>query len=121
MMKNDGRVYFFMPWLGRKSLKDIDSWITYEESAFKAWECIISKINHDLVREQSPPVYIIPSNVALVELVNRLLSGSVVEELGNRSGLDRLTLLFSDDVHLTKIGVYYIALVTYSSVFDSSP
>jgi hypothetical protein len=121
MTKNEGRVYFFVPWLGRKSLKDIHSWITYEESAFKAWECVVSKVNHDLAREQSSPVYIIPSNVALVELVNRLLSDSVMEELGNRSDFDRLTLLFSDDVHLTKIGVYYIALVTYASIFDSSP
>jgi hypothetical protein len=121
MMKNDGRVYFFVPWLGRKSLKDINSWVAYEESALKAWECIISKVNHDLLLEQSSSVYIIPFNVALVELVKRLLSSSVVEELGNRSYFDRLTLLFSDDVHLTKIGVYYIALVTYASVFDSSP
>jgi hypothetical protein len=44
-----------------------------------------------------------------------------VEELNNRSDIERLSLLFSDDVHLTKLGVYYIALVTYASVFDSSP
>jgi hypothetical protein len=121
MMKNDGRVYFFVPWLGRKNLKDINAWIAYEESAVKAWECVVSKVNHDLVLEQSPPMYIIPVNVALVELVKRLLSGSFADELGNRSDFDHLTLLFSDDVHLTKLGVYYIALVTYAAIFDSSP
>jgi hypothetical protein len=121
MMKNNGRVYFFTSWLGRKKLRDINSWIAYEESALKAWECVISKVNHDLIREQSSPVYIIPANIALVELVKRLLSGSFSEELAAQSDFDRLTLLFSDDVHLTKLGIYYIALVTYALVFDSSP
>jgi hypothetical protein len=121
MMNNNGRVYFFAPWLGRNNLKDIKAWIEYEESALKAWECVVSKVNHDLIREQLPPVSIIPANVALVELVGRLLSGSLSEELGNRPDFDRLTLLFSDDVHLTKLGIYYIALVTFASIFDSSP
>jgi hypothetical protein len=121
MMKNKGRVYFFAPWLGRNNLKDINAWIEYEELALKAWECVVSKVNHDLIREQLPPVSIIPANIALVELVRRLLSGSLSEELGNRSDFDRLTLLFSDDVHLTKLGIYYIALVTYASIFNSSP
>jgi hypothetical protein len=119
MAKNDDRVYFFVPWIGMKSLKDINSWAAYEESALEAWECVISKVNHNLVREQSSPVYIIPSNVALVELVKRLISSSVEEELGNRLDFNHLNLLFSDDVHLTKIGIYYIALVTYAAIFDS--
>jgi hypothetical protein len=71
------------PWLGRNNLKDINYWIIHEESALKAWECVGSKVNYDLVLGQSSPMYIIPVNVALVELINRLLYGSVVEELGN--------------------------------------
>jgi hypothetical protein len=121
IMNNNGRVYFFVPWLGIKDRKDVTSWIAYEEAALRAWECVVSKVNYDLAREQSSPVYIIPANVALVELVKRLLSASVTEKLDNRSDFDRFTLLFSDDVHLTKLGVYYIALVTYALVFDSSP
>ena len=121
MMTNDGLVYFFVPWLGIKDLKDISTWIKYEKDALRAWECVVSKVNHDLVREQSSPVYMIPANVALVELVERLLSGSAVKELNNRSNIDRLALLFSDDVHLTNLGVYYVALVTYALIFDSSP
>jgi hypothetical protein len=66
-------------------------------------------------------LYIIPANVALAELVKRLISGSVVAGLGNRPDFDKLDWLFSDDVHLTNIGVYYIALVTYALIFDSSP
>ena len=121
MMNNNGRVYFLVPWIGRKSRKDVTTWIAYEEGASRAWECVVSKVNHDLVREQSSPVYIIPANAGLVELVKRLFSGSVVGELGGRSDFDRLALVFSDDVHLTKLGVYYVALVTYAVVFGSSP
>jgi hypothetical protein len=121
MMNNNGRVYFFVPWLGIMNRKNVTSWIVYEKNALSAWECVVSKINHDLVLKQSPPVYIIPANIALAELVKRLISGSVVEGLGNRSDFDRLDWLFSDDVHLTKMGVYYIALVTYALIFDSSP
>jgi hypothetical protein len=121
VMNNNGRVYFFVPWLGIMNRKNVTSWIAYEKNALSAWECVVSKVNHDLVLKQSPPVYIIPANVALAELVKRLISGSVVEELGNRSDFDRLGWLFSDDVHLTKIGIYYIALVTYALIFDSSP
>jgi hypothetical protein len=121
MATNDGHVYFFVPWLGIKNLQNINAWIAYEESAFKAWECVISKVNHHLIREKLSPVHMIPANVALVELVKRFVSKSVVEELNSRSDVERLSLLFSDDVHLTKLGVYYMALVTYASVFDSSP
>jgi hypothetical protein len=121
MMRNDGRVYFFVPWLGRNNLQDINSWVIYEESALRAWECIIAKVNRDLIREQSSPIDIIPANIAVVELVKRVLSDSVVDELRYRSDADRLALLFSDDVHLTKLGIYYIALVTYALVFNSSP
>lgn len=121
MMDNNGRVYFFAPWLGIMNRKNVTSWIAYEKNALRAWECVVSKVNHDLVLKQSSPVYIIPANVALAELVKRLLSDSVVEELGKQSDFDRLALLFSDDVHLTKLGVYYVALVTYALVFESSP
>jgi hypothetical protein len=110
-----------VPWLGRKNIEDINSWIAYEESALKAWKCVVSKVNHDLLQEQSSPVHIIPANIALVELVKRLLSTSFLKELGSQSNSERLALLFSDDVHLTKLGIYYIALVTYALVFDSSP
>jgi hypothetical protein len=121
MMRNNGLVYFFVPWLGRKNIKDINSWIAYEVSALKAWECVVSKVNHELLREQLSPVHIIPANIALVELVKRLLSGSSLKELDNQPNSERLASLFSDDVHLTKLGIYYIALVTYALVFDSSP
>jgi hypothetical protein len=110
-----------VPWLGMMNRKNVNSWIAYEENALSAWGCVVSKVNHDLVLGQSPPIYIIPANVALAELVKRLISGSVVEDLENRSNFDRLGWLFSDDVHLTKTGIYYIALVTYAIIFDSSP
>jgi hypothetical protein len=121
VMNNNGRVYFFVPWLGIMDRKNVTSWIAYEKNALSAWECVVSRVNHDLVLEQSPLVYIIPANVALAELVERLISGSIVAEFGSRPDFDRLDWLFSDDVHLTKIGIYYIALVTYALIFDSSP
>jgi hypothetical protein len=121
MINNNGRVYFLVPWLGIRNRKDVTSWFAYEKSALRAWECVVSKVNHDIVWKQSSPVYVIPTNVALTELVKHLLSDSIVEQFGNRSDVDHLNLLFSDNAHLTKPGVYYIALVTYGLVFDSSP
>ena len=92
-----------------------------EKHALRAWECVVSKVNHDLVWKQSSPVYIIPANVVLTELVSRSLSDFVVEQFSERFYLSRLKSLFSDDVHLTNTGVYYIGLVTYASIFNSSP
>jgi hypothetical protein len=108
MMNNNGQVYFLVPWLGIKNRKDISSWIAYEKHASRVWECVVSKVNHGLVWKQSSPVYILLANIALTELVKHLLNDSIVGQFSYSSYSDRLDLLFSDDVHLTRFGVYYI-------------
>jgi hypothetical protein len=61
----------------------------------------------------------LPAGAALVDLVERILKDEVAGISGTTP--QKLNMIFSDNVHLTPLGVYYISLVTYASVFHASP
>ncbi len=85
------------------------------------WECITSRANLDLVaRGNVPRVRVLPGASALAELAAALWDGNV-PGLAISSPGGRVRLLFADDVHLSDVGRYYIALVHYAVLFGSSP
>ena len=61
-----------------------------------------------------------PSGLALVNLVERATQGYVDGVTGS-STMETMNRLFQDDVHLTRMGTYYMSLVNYASVFRTSP
>ncbi|MBZ4395863.1 MULTISPECIES: hypothetical protein [unclassified Myxococcus] len=111
--------YFYHTWL------DIDKanpsrWIAYEKNAQVAWECVSSKVNLTLQAEgRADRVRALPGGAALVDLVERVIAGEVPGITGTTS--QRLNVLFSDNVHLTNLGAYFMAAVHHASVFRSSP
>lgn len=97
-----------------------EQWITHEKNALVAWECVAAKVNLTLEADGRPDrVVPLPVGAALVHLVERVLADEVAGISGPTN--QRLNLLFNDNVHLTPLGVYYAALVTYSAVYRSSP
>ena len=114
-----GRTYFYHTWL------DIDkaapaAWIAYEKNALVAWECVASRVNLSLQADGRPDrVVPLPGGAALVELVERIDAGRVRGLSG--STRQKLDAIFSDDVHLTPLGAYFLAVVHYASVFRRSP
>ncbi|WP_261344368.1 hypothetical protein [Myxococcus xanthus] len=111
--------YFYHTWL------DIDKanparWIAYEKNARVAWECVSSKVNLTLQSDgRADRVVALPGSTALVDLVERVIANEVPGITGTTS--QKLNVLFSDNVHLTSLGAYYMAAVHHASVFRESP
>lgn len=116
----DGEVMLYHTWLN----VDPDApwpWINYERTVSLMWECIASRANLDLpARGDVPRVRVLPGAGALAELAAALWEGKV-PGIAATSPAARVRLLFSDTVHLSDVGRYYIALVHYAVLFGRSP
>ena len=103
---------------------DVDApwpWIDYERAISAMWECVASRANLDLPkRGEEPRVRVLPGGSALAELVAALWDGKVPGVVATAPNA-RVRLLFSDNVHLSDIGRYYLALVHYAVLFGRSP
>lgn len=116
----DGEVLLYHSWLNI----DPDApwpWIDYERTVAPMWECVASRANLDLpTRGDVPRVRVLPGGGALAELAAALWDGKVPGVAANTPGA-RVRLLFSDTVHMSDIGRYYMALVHYAVLFGRSP
>jgi hypothetical protein len=113
--------YLYHAWLDITNKDNPSAWIAYERAAAPAWQCVSARINQSLAGAgRSDRMAYLPAGLALANLVEQATRGSVAGVSGGsvRQTMDRL---FSDNVHLTSIGSYYMALVTYSSVYRRSP
>ena len=117
---SDAEVLFYHTWLN----VDTDapwSWINYERAVVPMWECIASRANLDLpARGDAPRVRLLPGGGALAELAAALWDGKVPGVAAMAPGA-RVRLLFSDNVHMSDVGRYIIALVHYAVLFGRSP
>lgn len=96
-------------------------WIDYERAVAPMWECVASRANLDLpARGDIPRVRVLPGGAALAELAAALWDGKVPGVAAKAPG-ERVRLLFSDNVHMTDVGRYFIALVHYAVLFGRSP
>lgn len=113
-----GTTYFYAPWADLSDRAAPQAWIDYERGASRVWQCVVRRANDGLVREnRKDAIRFVPASLALAELVADLTSE------GGKPGFEGLkpgeivALLFSDKVHLTEAGNYFVALVTYASLF----
>jgi hypothetical protein len=96
-------------------------WIDYERAVAPMWECVASRANLDLpARGNTPRVRILPGGSALAEVAAALWAGEVPGVAASDPGA-RVRLLFSDNVHMSDIGRYFIALVHFAVLFGRSP
>ncbi len=115
----NGKTYFYHSWL------DIDPnnpqvWIDHETLMVGAWECIAEKVNLTLEADGLPKaVSVIPAGLALTQLLTRILNN----EVSGFSGTDlaKIDQLFDDNVHLNAEGIFYMAAVSYVSLYGTSP
>jgi hypothetical protein len=122
---NEGRsgsnTYFYQSWLGVSNLSDPRSWIAYERAASPVWQCVATRVNQALVAEgRSDRILSVPANWALAELVERSTQGNVAGVTGS-STAETMSRLFTDDVHLTRLGSYFQSVVSYVALYGSSP
>jgi hypothetical protein len=96
-------------------------WIEYERAVLPMWECVASRANLDLsARGNIPRVRVLPGGAALAELAAALWDGKVPGVAAKSPG-ERVRLLFSDNVHMSDAGRYFLALVHYAVLFGRSP
>jgi hypothetical protein len=114
--------YLYEPWLGVSDRSDPSRWIEYERQAAPVWQCIVTRVNVSLAAEgRADRIRTLPAASALAALVERATQGAGVSGVSGRSAEETMARLFKDDVHLTSLGTYYIALVTYAVVHGRSP
>ena len=113
--------YLYHAWLGLTDKNDPRNWIAYERSAAPVWQCVASRVNESLSHEgRGDRVAYLPAGLALARLIEQATQSSVAGVSGSstRETVDRIV---ADDVHTTRLGTYYMALVTYASVYRRSP
>ncbi|HMS51082.1 MAG: hypothetical protein IPQ28_11740 [Sphingobacteriales bacterium] len=76
-----------------------------------AWQGIVDHVN-DL--HPSANAQLVPAGQAMAALYDSIALGTV-------PGIDNITDLFSDNIHLTEIGNYYIACVMFATIYQQSP
>lgn len=116
-----GRSFFFHGWSRLPDLVDPAAWVAHERATQATWRAVAARINHSLAAEGRPDrVMDLPISGALAQLLERATSGDVAG-ISQPSKGATVALLFSDNVHLTRIGVYFIACATYAALYGRSP
>jgi hypothetical protein len=117
-----GRTWFYESWLGIDDKSDPRRWIAYERAASPVWQCIATRVNRSLsIMGRGDRIEPLPAGIALAYLVERATQGSGLAGISGSSIRETVDRIVGDDVHLTPLGSYYMALVVYSTMFDRSP
>jgi hypothetical protein len=118
----DARTLFYAPWLGIGDKSAPQDWIAYEKAAAPVWTCVTTRINQSLADEgRRDRVQPMPTASALAALVERAVQQPGVPGISGATARGTMDRLFIDQVHLSRLGAYYAALVTYIHVFGRSP
>lgn len=117
--------YFYTTWAdltGEGSSKDDPSaWIEFERQQLKLWECIPARINDSLAHAgRTDRLVTLPASGALAELLHRATTGNL-PGVTQPSPRQTVEFLFSDDVHLTRPGQYFIACTLFAALTRQSP
>ena len=118
----NGVTFFFEPWLSLDDKSNPANWIAYERAAAPVWSCVVEGINeataakgrHDRMRS-------LPASLALAYLIERATQGEGIPAITQPDASATLDTLLTDDVHLTRLGSYYMALVVFAYTFNQSP
>jgi hypothetical protein len=113
------QTFLYQAWPGLDKTAP-QTWVTYVALELEVWECMASRVNLGLVAEgKAAAVRLIPAGYALTQLVQRTLAGEVPGLTGTDQS--RLDALIEDDVHPTRLAKYFLAAVSYTSLFGKSP
>jgi len=117
-----GRTYFYESWLGILDKSAPARWIEYERAASPVWQCAATRINVSLAHAgRTDRITPLPAGLALAELVARATEGAGLPGITAGTPRETVDALVADDVHLTRRGSYYVALVTYTAIYRRSP
>lgn len=117
-----GSTWLYESWLDLSSKDDPSRWIAYERAASGVWQCVASRASRiTALMGPDRPIRSVPSGAALAHLVERATRAEGIAGLSERTPRATIDRLFSDDVHLTPLGQYYMAAVVYATLWERSP
>ena len=112
-----GQSYFYSPWISLSDLSDPGDWIAFEKEALPIWQCVVGDVNRNIAAAgRADRIRFIPTSWALARLAEHLTTVADVPAFEGLSTRQRLEAIFSDDVHLTPLGAYYVAAISYGTV-----
>ena len=118
----EARVYIQETWHSLKSgtgeAVDYDDkahipWRERLDQDLPAWEQIVADVAAGN-RSDTATVALIPAGQGMARLYDEIAAGQV-------EGLDSIDALFSDDIHLSDMGHYFVAMVQYATLTGQSP
>ena len=115
----NGETLLYHSWLDIDP-SDPQEWIDHEALMLNAWECVAEKVNLTLENDGlAKSISVIPAGWALTNLVTRILNDEVAGFTG--TDLAKIDQLFDDNVHLNVEGIFYMAAVSFVSLYGTSP
>lgn len=116
-----GKTYFYAPWISLSDPTDPSEWVAYETRALPVWQCLVGQVNQDLAADgRTDRIQFIPTSLALASLVERLAADPAAAGFEGLDRAARMKAIFSDDVHLTPLGAYFAAAVSYTTIYSDS-
>ena len=113
--------YFYESWFALPDKSDPRTWIAYERAAHPVWKCVATRVNQSLMGEgRGDRIASLPAASAMAELIERATQG-YVDGVTSSSVLETVNRIISDEVHMSSLGKYYMALVTYGALYRRSP
>jgi hypothetical protein len=114
--------YFFESWISVNDKNDPARWIAYERAASPVWQCVVQRINTSLAAEgRSDRIRSLPAGLALATLVERAIVSPGLPGLSGSGTSETMDAFFRDDVHLTELATYYVAAVSYATIYRRNP
>jgi hypothetical protein len=114
--------YLYHSWLAINNKYDPSSWIGYERTVAKAWQCTAARVNVSLAAAgRGDRMTYLPAGLALTDLVEQAALRGAVAGVSGGDAAQTIDRLFTDSLHLSPLGEYYMALVSYASVYRRSP
>jgi hypothetical protein len=114
----DTRTFLYETWHDRERVRTgllgcspRGHWRGYLDDDLGKWERIVADIH---TRHAGPPMRLIPGGQAMARLVDAIRGGHAPADLSEQD-------LFSDAIHLTPPGNYFMALVHFSAIYRRSP
>lgn len=118
----DAKVYLQETWHSLKSGTGADveyddnddiPWRTRLDQDLPVWENIVAQIEAG-TGTTDRNVALIPAGQAMARLYDEIAAGTV-------TGLSDISTLFDDDIHLSDMGHYFVAMVQYATITGQNP
>lgn len=117
-----GTTFFYEPWYSVADKSNPEQWIEYERAASPIWQCVATRVNVSLEAEgRTDRIISLPASTALAALIERATQGEGMPAITRDTVFATVDSIIGDDVHLHPLGIYYMSLVTYASVYQRPP